>query len=61
MTDRKLMQEIDDIALDLFRLSQRVERLNMTIHGEAWVRELQRKEKAAAEASAEFWKGETPL
>lgn len=39
------MQEIDDIALDLFRLSQRVERLNRRIHGDAWLRKQEKDEK----------------
>lgn len=45
MTDPKLMVEIDAIALELFHLSQRVERLNLTIHGDAWLRKQERDER----------------
>lgn len=53
MTDKKIMLEIDEIALELFRLSQRVERLNISIYGDRWTdhqKKLERERLAAAEA-----------
>ena len=54
MADPKIMEEIDAIALALFQLSQRVERLNITIHGDAWMRHQKKLEQARKQQSADL-------